>query len=59
MKAAISYADAVVIAEEGVSEELIEFAKSSKKRIIEYAPMPELADRLSELYDKIAVLDED
>ncbi len=59
MKAAISYADAVVIAEEGVSEELIDFAKSSKKRIIEYAPMPELADRLSELYDKIAVLDED
>ena len=59
MKAAISYSDAVVIAEEGVNQELIDFAKSNKKTIIDYAPLPEMADSLSELYDKIAVIDED
>lgn len=59
MKAAINYADAVVVAEEGVNQELIDFAYSNKKHVIEYTPMPELADKLSELYDKIAILDED
>ncbi len=59
MKAAIGYSDAVVVAQEGVSKELIEFARAAKKTVVDYAPMPELADRLSELYDKIAILDED
>ena len=59
MKAAINYADAVVVAEEGANQELIDFAYSNKKHVIEYTPMPELADKLSELYDKIAILDED
>ncbi|MBO5839577.1 MAG: glycogen/starch synthase [Bacteroidales bacterium] len=59
MKAAINYADAVVVAEEEANQELIDFAYSNKKHVIEYTPMPELADKLSELYDKIAILDED
>jgi len=59
IKAAINYADAVVVAEEGANQELIDFAYSNKKHVIEYTPMPELADKLSELYDKIAILDED
>ncbi len=59
MKAAINYSDGVVIAEEGVNPELVEYAKTTKKHVIDYAPMTDLADRLRELYDKIAILDED
>lgn len=59
MKAAISYADAVVVAQENVSGELVEYAKSLKKPVVDYAPMEEQVERLNELYDKIAVLDED
>lgn len=59
MKNAISYSDAVVVAQEGVNAELIEFAKESKKQVIEYAPFDEQKVLINNLYDDLAVLDED
>ena len=59
MKAAISYSDGVVLASEKVNPELIEFAKKSKKHIIDYAPSEEQYPLIDALYDKIIVPDEE
>ncbi len=59
MKAAILYSDAVVVAEEGVNSELIEFAVANKKPVVEYCPFEEQKDLINELYDSLAVVDEE
>ena len=59
MKAAISYSDAVVVAQEGVNQELIDFAIASKKQVIEYAPFDEQKDKINALYDSLAVIEEE
>lgn len=59
MKAAILYSDAVVVAEEGVNRELIEFAVANKKTVVEYCPFEEQKDLINELYDSLAVVDEE
>ncbi len=59
MKAAILYSDAVVVAEEGVNNELIEFAVANKKPVVEYRPFEEQKDLINELYDSLAVVDEE
>ena len=59
MKAAISYSDAVVVAQEGVNQELIDFAIASKKQVIEYAPFDEQKEKINALYDSLAVIEEE
>ncbi len=59
MKAAIMYSDAIVVAEEGVKPELIEFAVANKKQVIEYASFDEQKVLIDNLYDSLAVIDED
>ena len=59
MKAAISYSEAVVVAQEGVNPELIEFAIANKKQVIEYAPFDEQKDLINNLYDSLAIIDEE
>lgn len=59
MKAAISYSEAVVVVQEGVNPELIEFAIANKKQVIEYAPFDEQKDLINNLYDSLAVIDEE
>lgn len=55
MMAAISNVDAIVIAEEDVNPELIEFARSTKKPIVEYAPMEEQFEAINQLYEEISI----
>ena len=59
MKAAISYSDAVVVAQEGVNQELIDFAIANKKQVIDYAPFEEQREKINALYDSLAVIDEE
>jgi starch synthase len=58
MKAAIAYADGIVLASEVVNPALVEFAQELKKPIVEYCPMPDIAEKMSTLYDSIMVLDD-
>jgi starch synthase len=59
MKAAISYSEAVVVAQEGVNTELIEFAIANKKQVIDFAPFDEQKEKINNLYDSLAVIDEE
>jgi starch synthase len=59
MKAAISYSEAVVVAQEGVNPELIEFAIANKKQVIDFAPFDEQKEKINNLYDSLAVIDEE
>lgn len=59
MMAAISYADGVVIGSENINPKLLEFARETKKHIIEYGPMEEQAEKINNLYDKIIIPTED
>ncbi|MBR1626888.1 MAG: glycogen/starch synthase [Bacteroidales bacterium] len=60
MKAAISYADGVVIAQDKVSKELIDFAKENKKDIIPYnADRKEFYKSINDYYDSVIEIEED
>ncbi|HIW87799.1 MAG TPA: glycogen/starch synthase [Candidatus Onthomorpha intestinigallinarum] len=60
MKAAISYADAVVIASDNVNPELMAFVKDSQKPFVEYNDsLKELSENINNLYNSIIVPDED
>ena len=55
----VEYSDAVVVAQEGVNQELIDFAIASKKQVIEYAPFDEQKEKINALYDSLAVIEEE
>lgn len=60
MKAAISYADGVVIGQPNVSKELIDFAKENKKDIIPFkADKKEFYKSINDYYDSIIEIEED
>ncbi len=60
MKAAISYADGVVVGQEKVSKELIEFAKENKKTIVPFkADKKEFYKSINDYYDSIIEIEED
>jgi len=55
MKAAINYSSGIVLGDENVNPELIDFAKKNKKPVLEYCPngMLENLDTLNSFYDSI------
>ena len=60
MKAAISYADGVVVGQEKVSKKLIEFAKENKKTIVPFkADKKEFYKSINDYYDSIIEIEED
>lgn len=59
MKAAISYADGVIVASDKVNPELISYAKELKKKVIDYAPREEQYPLINTLYDKIMIKEEE
>ncbi len=60
MKAAISYADGVIIGQPNVSKELIGFAKENKKGVVPFNPdRKEFYNSINEYYDSIIEIEED
>ncbi|MDR1725259.1 MAG: glycogen/starch synthase [Bacteroidales bacterium] len=58
MKAAIYYSDGIIVASEDVNSELIDYAKQLKKPMVDYAPMPDIAEPINNLYESIMILDD-
>ncbi|MDR1006615.1 MAG: glycogen/starch synthase [Bacteroidales bacterium] len=58
MKAAINYSDGIVMASEKVDQTLIQYAKDSKKPVVDYAPIPDIAEQINNLYNSIIVEDD-
>jgi len=58
MKVAINHADGVIIASENVNSKLIEYAYSKKKPVVDYAPMPDIAEPINKLYEEIMILED-
>jgi starch synthase len=53
MKHAISFSDGVIIAQEGVSDELIAFAQNSKKPMLDSSIDENYAESYSIFYDEV------
>jgi len=53
MKHAISFSDGVIITQEGVSEELISFARDSKKPLLDSSGDDNYAESYSTFYDEV------
>jgi starch synthase len=54
-KAAIDFADAIIIGSPNVSSELTRYIKSSDKPYLEFQPMEKYIDAFSDFYDEILV----
>ena len=52
-KAAIQWADGVIVGSQNASEELVEFAKASDKPVLDYVDPENFVDSYSEFYDRI------
>jgi len=55
MKAAIDFADGLILGSPDVNPELLSYARESEKPILEYKPMDNYIDAYSDFYDEILV----
>jgi starch synthase len=53
MKHAISFSDGVIIAQDGVSDDLISFARNSKKPVLDSSADDNYAESYSTFYDEV------
>lgn len=53
MKHAISFSDGVIVAQEGISEDLIKFAHDMKKPLLQYTGSENYAESYSTFYEEV------
>jgi starch synthase len=56
-KAAMEWADGVIIGSENTSDDLVSHAKSLEKPVLEFVEMDDVVDQYSEFYDKVMAED--